>query len=86
MTYDQLLEWVKSKGRTEQDLKDFETYGNATSLQDLPVEELAREIRKGIKEPTSEQLKDWWDALSEVDQKEFLTYYEEHFKQFPNGM
>lgn len=76
MTFDQLIEWAKSKGRTVDDMVWWFALSECQSIRDLDDKELTEMLVQGIKYD-SEHVKDVFEGLEPQDQKDYMRYMED---------
>lgn len=87
MTYDNLVTWAATKGMSEGDIADFETWGVVTYIRDLTDKQLFDQLIQGGFGPMPvDGLKDYFEDKSEEEQKAYLVYLADHRLKYPNGM
>lgn len=80
MTYDQLLEWAKAKGKTETDVIKWYAFSEVQAIKDMTDEEMVDWLMKGAFKYDHDYVKSHWDNMDEQTQKEYLQFMTESWE------
>jgi hypothetical protein len=73
MKYEQLLEWAKEKGMTEEQILFWYAYADAASVLDMTTKEVAELLLRGV-HVTPAHVKEHWESLDEQTQADYMKY------------